>query len=120
MKSNRTVRADVFLAGLPVTQWSVVARAGNRNDQDWAAALNTIARAYRPVFLRHLEANLRIPPHHAEDLVQAFLSEKLLARNILQEARRARGRLRSFLLKAFQNDVISRIRRVSRRRANVK
>lgn len=95
---------------MPATRWSVVLRAGNRNLPDWSAALEEIARAYRPVFLRHLVVHFGFSPDRAEDWVQAFLAEKLLVRNLLDEARQERGRLRSFLLKAFYNDMTSRLR----------
>ena len=95
---------------LPPTRWSVVARAGNREGQAWTSALGELVTAYRPVLVRHLVANMRLPPDRAEDLVQAFLADKLLNQNILRQATREKGRFRSFLIKVFSNFVIGQLR----------
>ncbi|MEI6148323.1 MAG: hypothetical protein WCS01_04445, partial [bacterium] len=54
---------------------------------------------------------MRLPPDRAEDLVQAFLADRLLDRNILRQAASEKGRLRSFVLKVFGNFVIGELRR---------
>ena len=100
-------------AAFPPTRWSVVARAGNCHQrQSGLKDLESLVSAYRPALVRHLVANMRIAPDRAEDLVQAFLAGKLLGRrNILQQADRAKGRFRSFLLKSFTRFVIGELRR---------
>jgi DNA-directed RNA polymerase specialized sigma24 family protein len=100
-----------MLADLPPTRWSVVARAGAREGESWTAALDQLVTEYRPVLVRYLCAHMRLPPDHAEDLVQAFLADRLLDRNVLRQAAREKGRLRSFLLKVFGNFVIGQLRR---------
>lgn len=99
------------MAAVPQTRWSVVARAGDRQRPDWTTSLGQLVAAYRPVLLRHLTANMRLPPDRAEDLVQAFLTDKVLKQNILGAAGREKGRFRSFLLKAFSNYAIGQWRR---------
>ena len=98
-------------ADLPATRWSLVARARSREEDGWTTALDQIVTAYRPVLVRHLVTNLRLSLDRAEDLVQAFLTDRLLDRNILAQATREKGRLRSFLLKVFGNFVIGELRR---------
>lgn len=98
------------LAALPPTRWSVVARAGDRERETWTAALETITRLYRPVFVRHLTFRLRVSPDRAEDLVQTFLLEKVLDQNVLRQASPEKGRFRSFLLKVFSNFAMSQLR----------
>jgi len=67
--SQESLAAGGKLADLPPTRWSVVARAGNRDGEAWTTALGELVTAYRPVLLRHLVANMRLPPDRAEDLV---------------------------------------------------
>jgi DNA-directed RNA polymerase specialized sigma24 family protein len=93
-----------------------VARAGNRAHPDWTAALGELVATYRPVLLRHLVVNLRLPADRAEDMVHAFLAEKLVERNAVQQACRERGRFRSFLLKVFSNFAIGELRRQGARK----
>ena len=99
------------MADLPPTRWSLVARAGNRDRTTWTADLDILVTAYSPVLLRHLVANMRLPPSRAEDLVQGFLSDKILEQNVLRLASQEKGRFRSFLLKVFGNYVIGQLRR---------
>ena len=89
----------------------MVARAGNRDRETWAEALQSIARLYRPVLVRHLLFRLRVAPDQAEDLVQIFLLEKLLDQNVLRQALPGKGRFRSFILKVFNNFAIGQLRR---------
>ncbi len=90
----------------------MVARAGNREGgAHRTTALGQIATLYRPVLVRHLIGHMRLPPERAEDLVQAFLAEKLLERNVLLQASSAKGRFRSFILKVFSNFTLSQLRR---------
>ena len=98
------------LAALPPTRWSVVARAGDRDKETWADALQAITLLYRPVLVRHLTSSLRLSPDRAEDLVQIFLLEKLLDQNVLRQASPQKGRFRSFVLKVFSNFALSQMR----------
>ena len=98
------------MAALPPTRWSVVARAGDRDEEAWTGALEMLARLYRPVLVRHLVSRLRVSPDRAEDLVQTFLVEKMLGQNVLKLASPQKGRLRSFILKVFSNFVRSQLR----------
>lgn len=113
MKSSATQessRPHGGLAALPLTRWSVIARAGDRERESWPDALESIALLYRPVLVKHLILRLRIPPDRAEDLVQKFLLEKLLEQNVLRQASSGKGRFRSFILKIFSNFAIGQLR----------
>jgi len=52
---------------LPPTRWSVVARASDRSGEVWIGDLNTLARLYRPVLIRHLVLHMRLPADRAEE-----------------------------------------------------
>ena len=88
----------------------MVARSGDRERESWTEALGAITLLYRPVLVRHLTCHLRVPPDRAEDLVQAFLCEKLLDQNVLRHASPEKGRFRSFILKVFSNFARDRLR----------
>lgn len=65
------------------------------------AALAFFCRAYRfPLYCYARRWGKEV--EDAEDLTQAFF-ERLLTRDVLGQARRERGKLRSFLLRAFKN-----------------
>jgi len=97
-------------AALPPTRWSAIERAGDRSAEAWIRDLEALARLYRPVLVRHLIVRFHLPADRAEDMVQSFLVEKLLAQNVIRQATSARGRFRSFILKVFDNFVTSQLR----------
>ena len=88
-------------AWFPSTHWSLVLRAGQRDEAGSAEALETLCRAYWfPLYaFARREGN---GPETAQDLTQEFFS-RLLAKNYLETADPNRGRFRSFLLASFKN-----------------
>ena len=83
-------------------------------DEDEAVrwrALTELLEAYRPALLHFLKAVERIPSERTEDLVQSFVADRILQGRLLEKANLANGRLRSFLLKSFQNFINSERRR---------
>ena len=81
----------------PATRWSVVLSAGQGGRQ----ALETLCTgAWLPLYAFARRRGLA--PAEAEDAVQAFLAA-LLEREALGRADPARGRFRTFLLRAFTN-----------------
>jgi len=98
---------------LPNTRWSVILDA----QQEDPAALAEFCRQYWfPLY--GFARRTGLGPDDAADLTQAFF-ERLLSRDVLGHARRDRGRLRNFLLRAFHNFAAEEWRRAhSRRRGN--
>lgn len=68
-------------------------------------ALAELVHLYEPVLRGHLVATLRIRGDHADDLVQGFLTDRILEQNLVAHARAERGRFRRFLLTALNNYV---------------
>lgn len=95
----------------PHTRWSLVARACVPPDQTSCDALDELLRMYCPVLKKHLVRDMNFTPHAADDLVQDFVARKIMANNALASADAARGHFRVFLLKTFQNFVVSEIRK---------
>ena len=92
------------------THWSLVARAGDGAGVAQRQALGDLVRRYLPALRSHLTVRKRIQPHDAEDLLQEFLTTKVVQQGLVGEARRERGRFRTFLLTALDNFVVDRMR----------
>ena len=97
--------------GLPTTDWSLVARAGLLGEQKGIESLNSLLSRYRPALMAHLVLKKKFPPAEAEDLVQEFLSAKVLDDNLVSRADQSRGKFRTILLTALDHYVVSVMRR---------
>ncbi len=90
-------------AAFRTTRWSVVARAAVPADPQAHTALAEMCHDYWPplyAFARRLGNS----PPDAEDLTQSFFAA-LIKKNTLAAAEPSRGKLRTFLLAAFQNHI---------------
>ncbi len=89
----------------PTTNWSLIWDAGDEHAQDRNTAVDELLRNYWPALTAHLVMRKRIKSHDAEDLVQGFITAKVLERNLVGTAQKQRGRFRSLLLKSLDNYV---------------
>jgi DNA-directed RNA polymerase specialized sigma24 family protein len=96
----------------PTTHWSLVGRAGQAAEADRRHALEQLLMRYLPPMRAHLTQAKRLSVDEAEDVLQAFLAEKVLAQNVIGRADSARGRFRSFILTSL-NNFLSNVRRDS-------
>lgn len=90
-------------AAFRTTPWSVVARAAARSHPGAPQAMAEMCGDYWPP-LYAFARRLGHAPADAEDLTQSFFAA-IIERNMLAAAEPARGRLRSFLLAAFQHHI---------------
>jgi len=95
---------------LPVTRWSLVARAGGEPGQAKCQALAELLSLYTPALRAHLIACKRLPPQICDDLLQAFVAEKVLDRDIIARADSRIGKFRTFLLTSLDNFVWNQLR----------
>ncbi len=95
----------------PETHWSLVGRAGASNDLTRQQALEELLVIYLPVLRTFLIAVRRIPPDLAEDLLQDFIADKVLARQLVHQADQGRGKFRSFLLKSLCNFTLTKLKK---------
>jgi len=95
-------RASVF----PTTDWTMVGRAGKRGGAGHAQALNQLLVRYLPALKAHLTRHMGIPPDQADDLLQAFVTNKVLEHDLISRADHAKGRFRTFLLTSLHRFVI--------------
>ncbi len=100
----------------PETRWSLVARAGSPDATVNRAALEELLHKYLPALRAHLIVQKRVKPDRADDLVQGFISSKVVEQNLLRRADRERGKFRTFVLTALDRFIIDEIRKQQARR----
>ena len=96
---------------LPSTHWSEIASASHTRQQKGREALDRMLTRYQCALLVHLGFKFRLNKDQAQDLLQSFVAEKILEKELLALANPARGRFRTFLLNALDNFVVSQRRR---------
>ena len=84
------------------------------------SALDQLCHRYMPALRAHLVRQKRLPPEEADDVLQGFITGKILEQGILQRVRPERGRFRNFLLVSLNRYLVSRVRHdnAQKRRAN--
>lgn len=101
---------------IPSTRWTLVGRAGGANvagPGETRTAMDELLRVYLPVLRGHLTTTLRVHPDRADDLLQGFLADRVVERNLIAQADASRGRFRRFLLTALNRYVTDAHRRDS-------
>ena len=97
----------------PATRWSIVLAAVGEGDSA-RAALDELCRLYWfPLYA--FSRQWGCSAEDAEDETQNFLT-KMASKDLLSRAMPDRGRLRTYLLKAFQRDLIDAHRRAHRQK----
>ena len=105
MKGQRPVDSS-----FPTTHWSLVGRAGQAGEDDRRCALEQLLVRYLPPMRVHLTQAKQLSIDEADDVLQAFLAEQVVAQNLIRRADSARGRFRSFILASLDN-FLSNVRR---------
>lgn len=95
----------------PSTDWSAVGTAAAGADPEASAALDRLLTRYLPALRAFLVVERRMDVHRADDLLQGFVAERILEKNLLAQADRGRGRFRSFLLACLIRYVSAECRR---------
>jgi DNA-directed RNA polymerase specialized sigma24 family protein len=94
-----------------MTRWSLIARARETDEELRMEAMNALLQTYLPVLQWYLTRHTGLGFHEREDLIQGFVTRKILDQDIISRADRSRGRFRSFLLGAFQNYIRDELRK---------
>lgn len=95
---------------MPTTRWSEVARAADADPAVRRAAIGGLIVRYLPAFRAHLTRHHGLSIHYADDVLQGFVCDQVVATELIGRADRARGRLRGYLLGALRH-YLSRVRR---------
>lgn len=101
------------LANFPTTQWSQVFRARKCDESQKRLLLDHLLRQYLPALRAHLTVEKGLSTDHAEDVLQGFVADKILDKDLLCQADHTKGKFRTFLLRALNNYLISLFRRAA-------
>jgi RNA polymerase sigma-70 factor (ECF subfamily) len=94
----------------PTTRWSLVMRAGKGHPEERRAALEQLLLQYMPGLKAYL-IQKGTNADRADDLLQGFISNNVLERQLVARADAQRGKFRTFLFTALNNYVRSELRR---------
>ena len=108
------------LRTFPSTCWSSVREAGQPGQEAGEVALESLLRKYLEPLVCHLIAKFRLHRDQAEDLLQAFILDRVLASELIAHADCTRGRFRTFLLGSLDHFVCNEFRRQQTKRRSPK
>jgi hypothetical protein len=94
----------------PSTRWSLVARAGQPDAEAKREALGQLLVGYLPALQAHLVHRKRLPAERADDLVQEFITSKILEKDLIARADQQLGKFRTLLLTALDRFVKNQLR----------
>lgn len=94
----------------PSTHWSQLAKASSEDDSTKLEALNQVVGRYQNALLAHLLFKFKMTECAAKDILQSFLLDRVLARDLFASARPDRGRFRNFLLRSLDNYALNVLR----------
>jgi len=100
----------------PATHWSLVARAADA--ATGREALDALLRQYLPALRARLVVERGIHPDKTEDLLQGFIADKILERELLARADQTLGRFRSFILTSLDRYLVDQSRSALTQRNN--
>lgn len=87
----------------PTTHWSEVGRAGGAVAEVKHAALGRLLERYLPALRAYLLVHKRLSDSAADDLLQGFACDRVVADELVAQVNRSRGRFRTFLLAALND-----------------
>lgn len=93
------------------TRWSLIENAQHDASTVRRPALDELLRIYLPALRAHLVLTKRIDTDRANDLLQGFVTDKILERDLIAQADPAKGRFRSLLLRSLENYIVDQVRR---------
>jgi RNA polymerase sigma-70 factor (ECF subfamily) len=102
---------DGDLKPFPATRWTLVARAGQGSAPVKREALGVLLERYLPALRAYLVARRHLPRERVEDILQGFVSDKILEQDLIAQAQPEKGKFRSLLLVALNRYLVGQIRR---------
>ncbi|MEW6159677.1 MAG: hypothetical protein AB1813_19785, partial [Verrucomicrobiota bacterium] len=89
--------------GFMTTQWAVVRRAAENDETYRLEAMEQLLCRYCPALKEFVLRRFGLREEECDDLIQSFVLDKVLKRNLLAQASQERGKFRTFLLRSLQN-----------------
>jgi DNA-directed RNA polymerase specialized sigma24 family protein len=96
--------------GFPSTHWSQVHPTATDDFEVRREAWGCLLQRYWQPLRAHLAAKHRLPEDRLDDLLQSFVLDRVLLKEVFAKADRDRGRFRTFLLNALDNCVLNQLR----------
>jgi len=100
----------------PLTHWSLIYLASNRERAEGGKALGELVETYRIPIQTHLRHRFAADPHQAAEWVDGFVEKRILENDLLRQANKSNGRFRGFLIKSLDRFVVDQIRHDNRKR----
>jgi DNA-directed RNA polymerase specialized sigma24 family protein len=94
----------------PTTSWSLVALAADEGPDAQREALEELLVHYLPAMRAHLVYAKRMAPDDAADLLQDFVTTKVLERDLIAQADQRLGKFRTFLLVSLDRYWLNQLR----------
>ena len=94
----------------PNTHWSLVRRAGLPDDAARREALNALLGRYGPALRSYLRSHWDMAADETDDVLQAFIADRILEYDLCGRADQKRGRFRTLLLTSLRNFATTRYR----------
>ena len=91
----------------PTTHWSEVERVGDEDVAGPRPALEGLLCRYLPALRAHLLARGRVKIDDVDDVLQGFVSGKILDQQLIGRADQAKGRFRALLLMSLDRYAVS-------------
>jgi DNA-directed RNA polymerase specialized sigma24 family protein len=95
----------------PTTDWSMLAHAADDQAACQRLSLDQLLSRYLPPMRQYLLARRRVSAQHVDDLLQTFITERVMRDGLLKRADRSRGKFRNLLVRALTNFQIDLHRR---------
>ena len=99
----------------PTTNWSLVAEAAVRRPESSDDPLAQLVTLYIPPIRFYLQQVRGFNDDAAEEIIQAFIAEKIVEKNLPAAADQTRGKFRSLLVRSLDNFIIDLARRERKR-----
>ncbi len=93
----------------PTTQWTLLARVG-LSSEEGRAALARLLERYLPALRTYLRRAYQMTAWDTEDVVQGFVLEKFLEKEMASRAEKECGKFRSLLITSMDRFIVSRSR----------
>lgn len=100
----------------PSTRWTQVDLAGVKESSVRLEAIENLVVAYLAPLERHLVVRMKLSVEEAQDIVQSFVADKILSKNLIASADRQKGRFRTFVLTSLDRFCFDQLRKRRRRR----
>jgi DNA-directed RNA polymerase specialized sigma24 family protein len=106
-----TLETQEGARSFPSTHWSQIYLASDRLQEAGARALGELVQTYRHPLQTHLQYHFGASQTQAAEWLDAFIAERILARELLRRAAQAKGSFRAFLKTSLEHFVVDALRR---------